>query len=85
MLFMYVEHRPMEASLTDADGVGVGVPLQVPDRMCVTAPSGDRSRSYIHPKTLHRTSEPGDTTEQVLLSNLVIKKQLSVTLSVIFS
>ncbi|XP_038572934.1 uncharacterized protein C1orf87 [Micropterus salmoides] len=30
---------------------------QVPDRMCVTAPSGDRSRSYIHPKT-HHNSEP---------------------------
>ncbi|KAE8294586.1 hypothetical protein D5F01_LYC07540 [Larimichthys crocea] len=26
---------------------------QVPNRMCVTAPSGDRSRSYIHPKTHH--------------------------------
>ncbi|KAM7409360.1 hypothetical protein PAMA_001033 [Pampus argenteus] len=24
---------------------------QVPDRVCVTAPSGDRSRSYIHPKS----------------------------------
>ncbi|KAG7459158.1 hypothetical protein JOB18_007797 [Solea senegalensis] len=28
---------------------------QVPDRLCVTAPSGDRSRSYIHPRTPHIT------------------------------
>lgn len=27
--------------------------LQVPDRFCVSAPSSDRSRSYIHPKTSH--------------------------------
>ncbi|XP_069378838.1 uncharacterized protein C1orf87 homolog isoform X2 [Paralichthys olivaceus] len=26
---------------------------EVPDRSCVTAPTGDRSRSYIHPKTPH--------------------------------
>ncbi|XP_016897530.1 uncharacterized protein C1orf87 [Cynoglossus semilaevis] len=26
---------------------------QVPDRFCVSAPSSDRSRSYIHPKTSH--------------------------------
>ncbi|XP_044055280.1 uncharacterized protein C1orf87 [Siniperca chuatsi] len=41
---------------------------QVPDRRCVTAPSGDRSRSYIHPKTHHnsepRAAEVLETTEQ---------------------
>ncbi|XP_056234410.1 uncharacterized protein C1orf87 isoform X1 [Seriola aureovittata] len=42
---------------------------QVPDRLCVTAPSGDHSRSYIHPKTRqhvteHRAAEPPETTEQ---------------------
>ncbi|XP_026179077.1 uncharacterized protein C1orf87 isoform X2 [Mastacembelus armatus] len=44
---------------------------QVPDRLCVTAPSGDCSRSYIHPKTLHTgpraaeedASEDGDMAE----------------------
>ncbi|GAA6230656.1 uncharacterized protein C1orf87 homolog isoform X2 [Lates japonicus] len=30
---------------------------QVPDRLCVTAPSGDRSRSYIHPKTQQHDAE----------------------------
>nr|XP_046248856.1 uncharacterized protein C1orf87 isoform X2 [Scatophagus argus] len=41
---------------------------QVPDRLCVTAPPGDRSRSYIHPKTrLHcerRAAAALQTTEQ---------------------
>ncbi|XP_037625948.1 uncharacterized protein C1orf87 isoform X2 [Sebastes umbrosus] len=41
---------------------------QVPDRLCVTAPSGDRSKSYIHPKTPHsfhpRAADILETTEQ---------------------
>ncbi|KAI3369108.1 hypothetical protein L3Q82_026074 [Scortum barcoo] len=44
---------------------------KVPDRLCVTAPSGDRSRSYVHPKTRHssdgRAAEVLKTTEEVLL------------------
>ncbi|XP_047443616.1 uncharacterized protein C1orf87 isoform X2 [Mugil cephalus] len=42
---------------------------QAPGRLCVTAPSGDRSRSYIHPKTPRRAaaeagaSEAGDKAE----------------------
>ena len=47
------------------------VSLQVPDRVCMTAPSGDRSRSYIHPKTFHitesRAAGAAETTEQVPL------------------
>lgn len=58
--------------------------VQVPDRLCVTAPSGDRSRSYIHPKTQGgsgpRAAEVLQTAEQVLLSNITLKRQLPVTL-----
>ncbi|XP_051233197.1 uncharacterized protein C1orf87 [Dicentrarchus labrax] len=55
---------------------------QVPDRLCVTAPSGDRSRSYIHPKTRHQNSEPRaapalETTEQKGVSEDRDKAELS--------
>lgn len=55
---------------------------QVPDRLCVTAPSGDRSRSYIHLKTQphdteHRAAEVLET-EQVLLWSISLKRQISV-------
>ncbi|XP_070816341.1 uncharacterized protein C1orf87 [Chaetodon trifascialis] len=54
---------------------------QVPDRLCVTAPSGDHSRSYIHPKA-HLNSEPRaaeaqETTEQKGVSEDRDKAQLS--------
>ncbi|KAE8294582.1 putative protein C1orf87 [Larimichthys crocea] len=54
---------------------------QVPNRMCVTAPSGDRSRSYIHPKTHHscdpRAAEVLQTTGQIGVSEDRDKAELS--------
>ncbi|XP_049443052.1 uncharacterized protein C1orf87 [Epinephelus fuscoguttatus] len=54
---------------------------QVPDRLCVTAPSGDRSRSYIHPRTPHSSdpsaAEGPQTTEQTAASEDRDKAELS--------
>ncbi|XP_071342623.1 uncharacterized protein C1orf87 isoform X2 [Trachinotus anak] len=52
-----------------ADSALWAVINQVPDRVCVTAPSGDRSRSYIHPNTRQqvvprRSAELLEPTEQ---------------------
>ncbi|KAM7387790.1 hypothetical protein PAMP_024004 [Pampus punctatissimus] len=58
---------------------------QVPDRVCVTAPSGDRSRSYIHPKS--HIADPGaagaaETTEQTGVCEDGDKAELSSAVSV---
>ncbi|XP_044217172.1 uncharacterized protein C1orf87 [Thunnus albacares] len=58
---------------------------QVPDRVCMTAPSGDRSRSYIHPKTSHitesRAAGAAETTEQKGASEDGDKAELSSAVS----
>ncbi|XP_036970181.1 uncharacterized protein C1orf87 isoform X2 [Acanthopagrus latus] len=54
---------------------------QAPDRRCVTAPSGDRSRSYIHPRTPHscdpRAAEVLEISEEKGVSEEADKAELS--------
>ncbi|KAG7220022.1 hypothetical protein INR49_000671 [Caranx melampygus] len=60
-----------------SDSAAWAVINQVPDRLCVTAPSGDRSRSYIHPRSRQHVTEQPETTEQRAESDCRDKSELS--------